>query len=205
MKECTMSYLSSLPDPTNISDAFNTFPKGVPDLLAYHDAILRSPSPLSIGERELIAAYVSGLNACRFCRNAHTVYAESFGIEPEVFEADLVHLDTAPVDERMKPILSLAKKLTEASESVTAADHEAILAAGWPEEAVADTIYVTALFNFMNRVISGFGVDPHDEVYEGRRQAVRKMSRERREAMNQSQLGSAEYVKFGRSIGVVKD
>ncbi len=70
---------------------------------------------------------------------------------------------------------------------------------------MADVIYVTALFNFMNRVVSGFGVDAFDEVYDGRRAAIRKMKPERREALNESQLGSNEYVKYGRSIGVVED
>ncbi len=200
-----MSFLPSLPDPTNLGDVLKAFSKGVPELLAYHDAILRGPSPLKIAERELIAAYVSGLNACRFCYNAHTVYAERFGIAPQVFEAALAHLETAPLDERMKPILRLAKKLTEAPESVTAEDHSAIIAAGWPEEAVADVIFVTALFNFMNRVVSGFGVDAFDEIYDGRRQAIRKMSPERREALNESQLGADEYVKYGRGIGAIKD
>ncbi|MCH8202688.1 MAG: peroxidase-related enzyme [Proteobacteria bacterium] len=200
-----MSFLPSLPDPTNLGDVLKAFPKGVPELLAYHDVILRGPSPLKIAERELIAAYVSGLNACRFCYNAHTVYAERFGIEPQVFEAALAHLDTAPLDARMKPILRLAKKLTEAPESVVAQDHQAIIEAGWPQEAVADVIYITALFNFMNRVVSGFGVEAFDEVYDGRRQAVRKMSPERRQALNESQLGTDEYVKYGRGIGAIKD
>lgn len=200
-----MSFLPSLPDPTNLGDVLKAFPKGVPELLAYHDVILRGSSPLKIAERELIAAYVSGLNACRFCYNAHTVYAERFGIEPQVFEAALAHLDTAPLDGRMKPILRLAKKLTEAPESVVAQDHQAIIEAGWPQEAVADVIYITALFNFMNRVVSGFGVEAFDEVYDGRRQAVRKMSPERRQALNESQLGTDEYVKYGRGIGAIKD
>ncbi len=200
-----MSFLPSLPDPTNLGDVLKAFSKGVPELLAYHDAILRGPSPLKIAERELIAAYVSGLNACRFCYNAHTVYAERFGIAPEVFESTLAHIDTAPVEARMKPLLRLAKKLTERPDSVTSQDHAAIIAAGWPEDAVADVIFVTALFNFMNRVVSGFGVDAFDDVYDGRRQAIRKMSPERREALNESQLGADEYVKYGRGIGAIKD
>ena len=200
-----MPFLPSLPELTDLSDVFKSFPKGVPALLAYHDAILRGPSPLSIGERELIAAYVSGLNECRFCCNAHTVYAERFGMAPEVLQGMTTDLAGAPLDERLKPLLRLAKKLTEDPETVTGGDHAAILEAGWPEEAVADVIFVTALFNFMNRVVSGFGVDPHEEVHEERRQAIRKMKPGRREALNESQLGSDEYIKYGRSIGVVKD
>ena len=200
-----MPHLASLPEPTNLSDVLKTFPKGVPALLAYHDAILRGPSPLSIAERELIAAYVSGLNECRFCYNAHTLYAERFGMAPEVLAGLMTDLAGAPLEERLKPLLHLARKLTEDPETVAAADHAAILEAGWPEEAVADVIFVTALFNFMNRVVSGFGVDPFDATYEGRRTAIRKMKPERRQALNESQLCADEYVTYGRSIGVMKD
>lgn len=198
-----MSFSSALPDPTNLSDVLKAFPKGVPDLLAYHDAILRGPSPLKIAERELIAAYVSGLNRCRFCHNAHTLHAEHFGIDPALFEPLVDDIETAPVDDRLKPVLRLARKLTEDPSSVSAADHAAIIEAGWPEEAVADTIFVTALFNFMNRVVSGFGVDPHDASFEARRAAVRKMKPERREALNESKLGSDHYMEYGRSLGIV--
>lgn len=35
------------------------------------DILLRGPHPLSPGERELIAAYVSSLNDCRYCHTIH--------------------------------------------------------------------------------------------------------------------------------------
>lgn len=37
--------------------------------------LLRAPNPLSPGERELIAAYVSGLNECDFCCRSHSAFA----------------------------------------------------------------------------------------------------------------------------------
>ena len=36
------------------------------------DLLLRGPSTLTRGERELIAAYVSGLNDCRYCTGSHS-------------------------------------------------------------------------------------------------------------------------------------
>ncbi|WP_228517924.1 carboxymuconolactone decarboxylase family protein [Aliidiomarina indica] len=38
---------------------------------------------MSIGEREMIAAYVSALNDCQFCFNSHWVYSAAFGVDPE--------------------------------------------------------------------------------------------------------------------------
>jgi len=42
-----------------------------------HD-LMRCDSPFSMAERELIATYVSRLNACQFCYGVHVADAESF-------------------------------------------------------------------------------------------------------------------------------
>jgi AhpD family alkylhydroperoxidase len=39
------------------------------------EALLRGPGTLTRGERELIAAYVSALNDCRFCASSHSACA----------------------------------------------------------------------------------------------------------------------------------
>jgi len=42
---------------------------------------------------------------------------------------------------------------------VTKADADAIVAAGWDETALYHTVAVTALFNFMNRLVEGLGIE----------------------------------------------
>ena len=39
------------------------------------EVLLRGPSTLARGERELIAAYVSALNDCRYCASSHSACA----------------------------------------------------------------------------------------------------------------------------------
>ena len=39
------------------------------------EVLLRGPSELTRGERELIAAYVSALNECRYCTASHSATA----------------------------------------------------------------------------------------------------------------------------------
>ena len=39
------------------------------------EVLLRGPSTLTRGERELIAAHVSALNDCRYCSSAHSACA----------------------------------------------------------------------------------------------------------------------------------
>jgi AhpD family alkylhydroperoxidase len=76
-----MAYLRSLPDRAVLRDVFAAFPHTSRPLLGYHQALLRGPSPFSVAERELIAAYVSGLNACDYCHGVHSATARAFGVD----------------------------------------------------------------------------------------------------------------------------
>ncbi|GER05720.1 hypothetical protein JCM17843_00300 [Kordiimonadales bacterium JCM 17843] len=171
----------------------------------FHDVVLRGDSPLSIAQRELIAAYVSGLNNCHFCLNAHTVYAEDFGIGEDVIGPLLSNPDSAPVDEAMRPILAYVRKLTLEPGNITEADVQAILDAGWSDQAVADANKSAALFNFMNRVILGMGVDDFDDFYGRRLAAVRKKPMEERVSANETALNTQHYRNYGKQLGIIKD
>ena len=72
-----MAYLPSLPADAVLLDVFRAYPDTARPLMDYHQALLRGPSPLSVAERELIAAYVSGLNACGYCHGVHSAAARS--------------------------------------------------------------------------------------------------------------------------------
>ena len=153
-----MTTLSSIPPGGALLDVFKTFPATARHLISYHEALMRGPSPLSEGERELIAAYVSGLNACTYCHGIHAVTAQAFGADPALIEALVADFDAAPVDDRLRPLLHLARALTRLPAKIVSADFHAIREAGWGDAAIHDTVAVTALFNFMNRYVEGFGL-----------------------------------------------
>lgn len=152
-----MQIFPSLPDEPQLSDVYRRFPHTLPPLLDCHDRLLCDPSPLTVAERELIASYVSGLNACTFCHGAHRVAAEIYGIDEGVIDALMRDIDAAPVDQKLKPILRYVRKLTLSPNRIVPADAEAVFAAGWDEQALFDAISVCALFNFMNRIVEGCG------------------------------------------------
>jgi uncharacterized peroxidase-related enzyme len=135
------------------------------------EVLLRGPHTLTRGERELIAAYVSGVNSCGYCHGVHTVTAEACGIEAGLAPAAVADLDAAPVEEKMRPVLRYAGKLTREPSSVTRADADAVFAAGWGEDALHSAIMVCALFNFMNRMVEGHGIRAGADYFEksGRR------------------------------------
>lgn len=153
-----MRLFPSLPETPSLADVYKAFPERARPLLEYHDALLRGESPLSVAERELIAAFVSGLNACNFCFGAHKLYARAFGVDEAVIDALIADVDGANVDDKLKPLLKYVAKLKDLPPKLVAADAQAVYNAGWSERALFDAIQVAALFNYMNRIIEGTGV-----------------------------------------------
>lgn len=200
-----MPFLPCFPENHHLSEVFKNFPEGAQPLMEYHDVILRGPSPLTVAERELIAAVVSGTNACGFCYGAHALAAERFGMEESLMTALLEDIDTAPVDDKIKPILKYVKKLTRTPAQIVKADADAVLEAGWTEQALYHAVSVCALFNFMNRIVEGMGVKVNPDLLAERRETIQEMPIEDRAATGAKFEGDGDYMNFGRMIGVVKD
>lgn len=154
-----MPYLPSMAAKATLLDIFKKFPETSRPLIEFHEVLLRGPSPFSEGERELIAAFVSALNNCRYCHGVHTATAEMLGVEKGMVDKLLEDIDTAPVPDKLKPVLRYASKLTRAANGVSQADADMVLDAGWDETALYHLVAVTALFNFMNRLVEGLGIE----------------------------------------------
>lgn len=135
-------------------------------LIDLHQALLRGESPFTVKERELMAAYVSGVNACRYCHGAHASVAKLFGV-PEPLIRDLVaDVEKAPIDEKLRPVFAYLRKLTLTPTQMTQADADAVYAAGWDERALYDAVLVCCLYNFMNRFVEGLGLTPIPEQFD---------------------------------------
>lgn len=159
-----MSFLPSSPGPTNLPDVFQKYPERSVLMLRLIDNIMRGESPFSVAERELLFAYGSGQNACSFCFDSHKPVAAAFGIDEGVLDELMMDIDTAHIDERLKPILRFVKKLTRTPARMTQADADAIFAAGWDEQAFVDAVSICALLNYFNRFVDGIGVDVDSET-----------------------------------------
>jgi uncharacterized peroxidase-related enzyme len=73
--------------------------------------LLRGESTLTEAERELIATVVSAGNECRFCTAAHTAAANAFLPDPSIAEQVKQDIQTAPVSEKLKTLLIIARAL----------------------------------------------------------------------------------------------
>ncbi len=128
-------------------------------LIRYQQQLMRGPSPLSIEERELIAAYVSSLNACQFCAGVHSAVARRFGVEPSILDRLIAGHAVENMPPKLLSVLTFVRKLTLTPARVVKSDADAVLAAGWDETALYHAVSVCALFNFFNRLVEGAGLE----------------------------------------------
>jgi len=189
-----MSRFPSLPSPPQLGDAFKQFGRGIWPLTVFHDEVLRGPSEWSVADRELMAAYVSAVNACGFCHGAHRQIAEIQGIDPALFDDVIKDPESAAVAPGLAAVLTYIGKLTREPAWITDADAAAVFATGVSEQGLFDAITICALFNFMNRIVEGVGVTGSAAALEA--------TRVRHEEMRDSR---APYQAFACSLGFSPD
>lgn len=131
--------------------------------------LLRGPSTLTEGERELIATVVSSRNECKFCTAAHTAAANVLLGENDTSEKVKQDISTAPVSEKMKALLTIASQVQENGKSVTTTSIQKAKEEGATDIEIHDTVLIAALFCLYNRYVDGLAtVTPaHPEFYHG--------------------------------------
>jgi uncharacterized peroxidase-related enzyme len=123
--------------------------------------LLIDKSPLSSGERELIASYVSHLNDCEFCHLSHTAAANvHFGDNGETVSCVIENLETANVSAKMKSLLKIAGKVQKSGKLVTSQDIDEAKSHGATDEEIHDAVLVAAAFCMFNRYVDGLGTIP---------------------------------------------
>jgi uncharacterized peroxidase-related enzyme len=157
--------------------ALNSADPGIRGLLRYRpqtarplseltEVLLRGPSTLARGERELIAAHVSALNDCRYCASSHSACAAA-QLPGGMAVVEQVHADpaTAPVSAKLKALLTIAAAVRRSGLAVTAEHVAQARAAGATDVEIHDTVLIAAMFCMLNRYVDGLAtVAPDDPV-----------------------------------------
>jgi alkylhydroperoxidase family enzyme len=97
---------------------------------------------------------------------AHAAVAVEFGTSKEVIDSLMAGLDSADINEKMRPVFEFIRKLTLTPAEMAQEDADRVFDAGWDERALHDAIEVCALFNFMNRYVEGHGLIPMPDKYQ---------------------------------------
>ena len=128
--------------------------------------LLRGPSTLTEGERELIATVVSHRNECTFCTTAHTAAADILLGEEETAAKVKQDIATAPVSDKMKALLTIAAQVQQSGKNVTAKSVQQAKDAGATDIEIHDTVLTAALFCLYNRYVDGLAtVTPTDPAF----------------------------------------
>jgi AhpD family alkylhydroperoxidase len=120
-----------------------------------HEA-MRGPSTWSVGDRELMAAFVAQTNQCEFCTKAHAAVAQGAYHDEKKVSALLSELDTAAMEEPLRATLLMLGKLTR-EHVVKTDDMRAVLAAGASRQQIEDALAVCFSFNVIGRLADAFG------------------------------------------------
>ena len=122
------------------------------------EVLLRGPSTLTRGERELIAAYVSSLNQCRYCSSSHSASAAA-QLPGGMSLVEQVCLDpgTAPVPAKLRALLEIASAVRRGGDAVAAEHITQARAAGATDVEIHDTVLIAAAFCMFNRYVDGLG------------------------------------------------
>jgi uncharacterized peroxidase-related enzyme len=125
--------------------------------------LLRGPSTLTAGERELIATVVSARNECRFCTQAHTAVADWLLGENQTSKEVKTDPESSPVSKKMKALLSIAAQVQTSGKAVTKEAIDRAKTEGATDLEIHDTVLIAALFCFYNRYVDGLAtITPTD-------------------------------------------
>jgi len=128
------------------------------------EVLLRGPSTLTSGERELIATYVSSRNDCYFCQTSHGAAAAAH-LGETAHLVDDVKRDflNAGVSAKLKALLRIAGQVQEGGKKVTAEAVEHARDLGATDLEIHDTVLIAAAFCMYNRYVDGLATwQPQD-------------------------------------------
>jgi uncharacterized peroxidase-related enzyme len=131
------------------------------------EVLLRSDNSLTRGDRELIATYVSSLNDCFFCQNAHGGLAQHY-LKCDMNYIDGVKQDFQSTDlsPKMKAFLSIASSVQKGGKHVTEQQVIAARSFGATDREIHDVVLIAAAFCMFNRYVDGLATwTPSDRQF----------------------------------------
>jgi len=122
-----------------------------------HEA-MRGPSEWSVGDRELMAAFVAQAVESPFCIAAHSATSTLWFDDAAKVTATLADLDTAPIEEPLRATLRMLGKVA-AEQAIDADDMRAVLDVGVTPAQIEDALAVGLAFGITARLANAFDFD----------------------------------------------
>ena len=117
--------------------------------------LLHAANSLSPGDRELIAARVSALNDCTFCRTSHAAIAACHLDDESLVDTVLRNPETSSISPKLKALLSIAARVQQSGRAVRGEDIDRARREGATDTEIHDTVLIAAAFCMFNRYVDG--------------------------------------------------
>jgi uncharacterized peroxidase-related enzyme len=159
-----MPHIALNSDTPGIAGLFQYRPETARPLRELAEVLLRGDGTLTRGERELIAAYVSARNECRFCARSHGAFAAAqLPGGMEIVDLVCADLDGAPVSAKLRALLRIADAVRRDGRAVTPAQVAAARTEGASDREIHDTVLIAAAFSMYNRYVDGLAAITPDD------------------------------------------
>jgi len=151
-----MPHISLNEDLPGIRALLDFSPATAGPLTGLAEILLRNDDGISRAERELIATYVSHLNDCYYCDNAHgEIVAYYHNGDRSVVKQVREDYITADISPKLKTLLNIASKVKRGGRYVTHDDIELAKEQGATDKDIHDTVLIAAAFCMYNRYVDG--------------------------------------------------
>lgn len=158
--------MAHVPLPDGVPGIVGLFmfrPETAGPLNALAEVLLRGDSTLTRGERELIAAYVSRLNACTFCCESHSTFAAlQLDGGADLVDDVLAGPADAAVTPKLRALLDVAGAVQVGGPTVTDELIAEARSHGATDVEIHDTVLIAAAFCMFNRYVDGLGTPTPD-------------------------------------------
>jgi len=120
------------------------------------EVLLHTPGSLSMGERELIATYVSSRNDCHYCQTSHgAIAAHHLGGNEQLVLDVKRDFENAEISDKLKALLNIAGKVQQGGRLVRPEDVECARSLGATDLEIHDTVLIAAAFCMYHRYVDG--------------------------------------------------
>jgi uncharacterized peroxidase-related enzyme len=146
-------------DVPGILKCFGTNPTAARLMVDMGSTLLFSDGYLTRRQKEMIATYISSLNACPYCLDSHGFFLTVQGTTIETVQAIAANiLEEAEISAPERELLRFTGRVNSESFKITDLDVRRLRELDWQEEQIAEAIHVAAMMGLCNRVANAFGL-----------------------------------------------